>query len=171
MTASLSLYDFTVPALSRALTNLAQQLDKAKAHAATKNCDFKAFAESRLIADMRPLTAQVQIACDNAKGPVARLVGIEAPKHEDTETTYEDLKARIGKTLDFINSVKREQFAGAEDRNIALEFPSLTLKFSGQDYVTKFVLPNFYFHVTMAYALLRKNGVELGKRDFLGAIQ
>jgi len=169
MTASL--YDFTVPALVRALTNLSSQLDKAKAHAEQKKCDFKAFAEARLIADMRPLTSQVQIACDNAKGAVARLSGIEAPKYEDNETTFEELKARIGKTLDFVNSVKREQFAGAEDRTIVLQFPSLTLKFTAQDYITKFLLPNFYFHATMAYALLRQNGVDIGKQDFMGAIQ
>jgi len=169
MTASL--YDFTVPALVRALTNLSSQLDKAKAHAEQKKCDFKAFAEARLIADMRPLTSQVQIACDNAKGAVARLSGIEAPKYEDNETTFEELKARIGKTLDFVNSVKREQFAGAEDRTIVLQFPSLTLKFTAQDYITKFLLPNFYFHATMAYALLRQNGVDIGKQDFIGAIQ
>jgi hypothetical protein len=166
-----SLYDFTVPAFIRALKNLSHQLDKAQAHATAKKVDFQAFAQARLIADMRPLTSQVQIACDNAKGCVARLAAIEAPKHEDTETTYEELKARIGKTIDFIASVKPEQFAGAETREVVLNFPGLTLKFNGQDYVTKFALPNFYFHVTMAYALLRKNGVDIGKADFLGNIQ
>lgn len=166
-----SLYDFTVPALARALTNLSNQLDKANTHAAAKKCDFKAFAEERLIADMLPLSAQVQVATDNAKGAVARLIGIEAPKYDDNDKTCEELKARITKTLDFLNSVRREQFAGAETREIVLTFPSATLKFTGQDYVTKFVLPNFYFHVAMAYALLRKNGVDIGKRDFLGAVQ
>ena len=166
-----SLYDFTVPALVRSLTNLSSQLDKAKAHADQKKCDFKAFADARLIADMRPLTSQVQIACDSAKGAAARLAGIEAPKHEDNETTYEQLKARIAKTLDFVNSVPREHFDGAEGRSIVLQFPSLTLTFTAQDYVTKFLLPNFYFHVTTAYALMRQNGVDLGKSDFLGAIQ
>lgn len=169
MTASL--YDFTIPALTRALTNLSKQLDKAQAHAGQKKTDFAAFAESRLIADMRPLTSQVQIACDNAKGAAARLAGIEAPRHEDTEKTCEELKARIAKTLDFIASVKPEQFAGAETREVVLKFPSVTLTFTGQDYVTKFLMPNFYFHVSMAYALMRKNGVELGKSDFLGNIQ
>ncbi len=166
-----SLYDFTIPALTRALTNLSRQLEKAHAHAAQKKTDFAAFAESRLIADMRPLSSQIQIACDNAKGAAARLAGVDAPRHEDTEKTYEELQARIAKTLDFINGIKPEQFAGAESREIVLKFPVLTLKFSGQDYVTKFLLPNFYFHVSMAYALLRKNGVELGKGDFLGNIQ
>lgn len=169
MTASL--YDFTVPAFVRALTNLSNQLDKAKAFATQKKFDFKALAEARLIADMYPLTAQIQIASDNAKGAVARLAGIDPPKFEDNEKTYEELKVRIAKTLDFISSVKPEQFVGAEGREIVLKFPSMTLKFNGQDYVTKFALPNFYFHATMAYALLRKNGVEIGKPDFMGAVQ
>lgn len=166
-----SLYDFTVPAFARALTSLSRQLDKAHARAVQKKTDFKAFAETRLIADMLPLTAQIQIASDNAKGAVARLTGIDAPKFEDNETTYEELQARIAKTLDFINSVTPEQFVGAESRQVVLKFPSLTLSFLGQDYVTKFALPNFYFHATMAYALMRKNGVELGKPDFIGDIQ
>ena len=167
----MSLYDHSVPALSLALTNLSNQIDKAAAYAERKKFDSKALVDSRLIADMHSFARQVQIACDNAKGPVARLAGIEPPKHEDNEITLADLKARVAKTLDFIQSVKREQFAGAETRDIVLVFPQLTLKFKGQDYLTKFALPNFYFHVTMAYALLRKNGVELGKGDFLGAIQ
>jgi uncharacterized protein len=166
-----SLYDFTVPALTRSLKNLSSQLDKAKAYAEQRKFDFKALADTRLIGDMLPLTAQIQIASDNAKGAVARLAGIDPPKHEDNEKTFEELKARIAKTLDFIASVPREQFVGAETRQIVLKFPSMTLTFTGHDYVTKFVLPNFYFHATMAYALLRKNGVELGKADFMGAIQ
>lgn len=169
MTASL--YDFTVPAFTRALTNLSHQLDKAHAHAGQKKVDFSAIAESRLIADMRPLTSQVQIACDNAKGATARLAGIEAPRHEDSEKTYEELKARIAKTLDFIGSVKPEQFADAETREVVLKFPNVTLKFTGKDYVTKFALPNFYFHVTTAYAVMRQNGVEIGKSDFIGNVQ
>ena len=169
MTASL--YDFSVPAFARALTNMSKQLEKANAHATRKKVDFKAFAETRLIADMHPLTAQVQIACDNAKGAIARLAGIDPPKHEDTEKTYEELQARIAKTLDFIASAKHEQFVGAETREVVLKFPGMTLTFNGQDYLTKFALPNFYFHASMAYALLRKNGVEVGKPDFIGAIQ
>ena len=167
----MSLYDFSVPAFTLALTNLSNQMDKATAHAERKKFDTKAFADARLIADMLTFTKQVQIACDNAKGPVARLAGIENPKHEDNEVTFAELKARIAKTLDFIKTAKPEQFAGAEKREIVLQFPQLTLKFAGQDYLTKFALPNFYFHVTMAYALLRHNGVELGKGDFIGAVQ
>ena len=166
-----SLYDFTVPSFTRALQNLSKQLEKAQTHATNKKIDFKAFAESRLIADMHPLTSQVQIACDNAKGAVARLAGVEAPRHEDNEKTYEELQARIKKTLDFIATVKREQFEGAETRQVVLKFPNMTLTFNGMDYVTKFALPNFYFHASMAYALLRKNGVEIGKVDFMGNVQ
>lgn len=169
MTASL--YDLTVPVFSRALTNLSKQIDKAQAFAEQKKFDSVQLAESRLIADMFPFTRQVQIACDNAKGPIARLAGIDPPKHEDTEKTFAELKARIAKTLDFIGTVKPEQFAGAEAREIVLKFPQLTLKFNGQDYVTKFALPNFYFHATTAYNILRANGVDLGKSDFLGAVQ
>jgi uncharacterized protein len=169
MTASL--YDVTVPVFTLALTNLSKQIDKAIAYTETKKLDGKALADARLIADMLPFTAQVQIASDNAKGAVARLAGIEPPKHEDNEKTLPELKARVAKTLDFIATVKKEQFSGAETRDVVLKFPQLTLNFKGQDYVTKFALPNFYFHATMAYAILRKNGVELGKGDFLGAIQ
>jgi uncharacterized protein len=168
---TVSLYDFTIPAFTRALTNLSNQLDKAAALATQKKFDFKALAETRLIADMNPLTSQVQVATDTAKGVVGRLAGIDMPKYEDNEKTYEELKARIAKTLDLIGGVRPDQFAGAESKEVVLNFPQVTLKFSGQDYVTKFALPNFYFHVTMAYALLRKNGVALGKADYLGAIQ
>lgn len=166
-----SLYDFSVPVFTRALNNMSAEIDKAIAHSEGKKMDPKAFADARLIADMLPLRAQVGIACDTAKGCVARLAGIDAPKHEDNETTLPELKARIARTLDFIKTVKPDQFAGAETRDIELKFPSVTFKFVGMDYLTKFVLPNFFFHATMVYGILRKNGVELGKGDFLGAIQ
>jgi hypothetical protein len=169
MTASL--FDFTVPVFTRALTNLDKQLDKAIAYGEQKKVDSATFGGARLVINMLPLSAQVQIACDNAKGGVARLAGVEAPKHEDTEKTLPELKARIAKTLDYIAAFKPEQFKGAETRDVVLKFPQMTLTFKGQDYVTKFLLPNFYFHATMAYALMRGNGVELGKPDFLGAVQ
>lgn len=167
---TLSIYDFTVPTLTHALTQLSRQLEKANAHAARKKYDFKALADSRLIFDMHTLTRQIQTACDVAKG-VYRLAGLEPPSHPDEEQTYEDLQARIAKALDVLASLKPEQFDGAESRDVVLKFPSITLQFKGQDYVTKFLLPNFYFHVTMAYALMRKNGVDLGKLDFLGPLQ
>ena len=166
-----SMYDVSIPIFTLSLTNLDAILDKAAAHAEAKKMDPKVLPSTRLIADMLPLSAQIQIACDTAKGAAARLAGVEAPKHEDTEATIADLKARVEKTLAFIKSVKTEQFANAETREIVLQFPQTTMKFTGLNYLTNFVLPNFFFHLTMAYALLRKNGVELGKRDFLGPIQ
>jgi hypothetical protein len=168
---SVSLYDVSIPVFTLSLSNLGAILDKAASHAEGKKIDPKVLPAARLIIDMLPLSSQIQIACDTAKGAAARLAGVEVPKHPDTETTIDELKARVAKTLDFIRTVKREQFQGAETREIVLQFPQSTLKFTGLNYVTNFVLPNFFFHVTTAYALLRKNGVDLGKRDFLGQIQ
>jgi uncharacterized protein len=168
---SVSLYNVSVPIFTLTLTNLSAILDKAMSHGEAKKIDPKVMPQARLIADMLPLSAQIQIACDTAKGAAARLAGVEVPKHEDTEATLPELKARVAKTLDFIKTIKPEQLQGAETREIVLQFPQTTLKFNGLNYLTNFVLPNFFFHVTMAYALLRKNGVDLGKRDFLGPIQ
>jgi hypothetical protein len=153
------------------LTNLSAILDKAASHADNRKVDPKALPQARLIVDMLPLSAQIQIACDTAKGATARLAGIEIPKFEDTEATLPELKARVARTLEFIKGVKPEQLEGAETRDIVLTFPQTTLKFTGLNYLTNYALPNFFFHLTMAYALMRKNGVELGKRDFLGPIQ
>lgn len=168
---SVSLYDVSIPIFTLSLNNLAAILDKAASHAQSKKVDPKVFPGARLIIDMLPLSSQVQIACDTAKGAAARLAGVEVPKHEDTEATLDELRARVAKTLDFIKTIKREQLQGAETREIVLQFPQTTLKFTGINYLTNFALPNFFFHVTTAYALLRKNGVDLGKRDFLGQIQ
>jgi hypothetical protein len=168
---SVSLYDVSVPIFTLGLTNLSAILDKASSFADGKKVDPKAIPAARLIVDMLPLSAQIQIACDTAKGAAARLAGVEAPKHADSETTIPELKARVESTLAFIKTIKPEQLVGAETREIVLQFPQSTLKFNGLNYVTNFALPNFFFHMTMAYALLRKNGVDLGKRDFLGAIQ
>jgi uncharacterized protein len=168
---SISMYDFSIPIFTISLNNLAAILDKAETHAEAKKVDPKALPATRLIVDMLPLSAQIQIACDTVKGAAARLAGVETPKHEDTESTIPELKARVAKTLAFIKSIKPEQMQGAETKDIELKFPSNTLKFTGLNYLTNFVLPNFFFHLTMTYALLRKNGVDLGKRDFLGPIQ
>jgi uncharacterized protein len=168
---SISLYDFSIPALTRGLTNLSEILDKAVAHAAEKKFDSVVLAHARLFPDMHPLTRQVQIACDTAKGAAGRLAGIEVPKHEDTEATFADLKARIAKTLDFVKTVTAAQLKDAESRPIELKFPSGTLNFTAVKYLTDFVLPNFYFHLSMVYALLRKNGIGLGKSDYLGPLQ
>jgi len=168
---SISMYDVSIPIFTLSLTNLSAILDKAASHEQSKKVDPKVIPQVRLIVDMLPLSAQIQIACDTAKGAAARLAGVEVPKHEDTEATLAELKARVVKTLDFIKTIKPEQLQGAETREIVLKFPQTTLKFTGINYLTNFVLPNFFFHVTTAYALLRKNGVDLGKRDFLGPIQ
>lgn len=168
---SVSVYEVSIPIFTLSLNNLAAILDKAAMHAEAKKVDPKVLPSTRLIADMLPLSGQIQIACDTAKGAAARLAGVDAPKYEDTETTIAELKARVEKTLAFIKSVKPEQLANAEAREIVLQFPQTTMRFTGLNYLTNFVLPNFFFHLTMTYALLRKNGVELGKRDFLGPIQ
>jgi hypothetical protein len=168
---SISIYDFSVPLLVRGLTNLSAILDKAAAQAAAKKYDSAVLTQVRLFPDMHPLVRQVQIACDTAKGAGARLAQIEVPKHEDTEATFAELKARIAKTLDFLKSIGAAQVQGAESRAIEIKFPSGSWKFTGMTYLTDFVLPNFYFHTSMVYALLRKNGIEIGKGDFLGAIQ
>jgi hypothetical protein len=171
MPMSVSMYDISIPVLTRGLTNLSAVLDKGAAHAAAKKFDSAVLAQSRLFPDMHPLVRQVQIACDTAKGAAARLAGIEVPKHEDTEATFADLKARIAKTVDFLKSVKAGQLMDAEGRTVELKFPNGSWKFTGIGYLTDFVLPNFYFHSSVVYALLRKAGVEIGKGDFLGPIQ
>jgi uncharacterized protein len=168
---SISMYDFSIPMLTQGLTNLSAILDKAGTHAETKKFDSVVLAQTRLFPDMHPLVRQVQIACDTAKGAAARLAGIEVPKHEDTEVTFADLKARIAKTVDFLKTVTAAQLKDAESRNIEIKFPNGSWKFTGIKYLTDFALPNFYFHECMVYALLRKNGVDVGKMDFLGAIQ
>jgi uncharacterized protein len=168
---SISMFDFSIPALIRGLTNLSGILDKAAAHAAAKKFDSAVLIQARLFPDMHPLVRQVQIACDTAKGGAARLADVDVPQHEDAEASLDDLKQRIAKTIDFLKTVTALQLKGAEDRTIELKFPNGALKFTGVGYVTNFVLPNFYFHISMVYALLRERGVELGKGDFLGAIQ
>jgi hypothetical protein len=168
---AISLYDVCIPALVRGLTNMSAILDKAATYATTKKIDTTVLAQLRLYPDMHPLSRQVQIACDTAKGAAARLAGIEAPKHEDNETTLPELKARIAKTLAFLKTVTPAQVTGDDARTIELKFPNGAWKFTASAYVSEFVLPNFYFHATTVYGLLRKSGLEIGKGDFLGAIQ
>lgn len=163
----LSMYDATIPPLKLTLSNLAHILKKGEAHAETKGIEPAVFFNARLFPDMFPLSRQVQIATDMSKGAAARLADIEIPKYEDDETTFADLQARIAKTLAFIDSVRPTQFEGAEKRNIELMVRKHKMEFSGQDYLLKWVMPNVYFHVTTAYDILRHNGVELGKPDFL----
>ena len=168
---TISVYDISIPALRRGLTNLSTILDKAAAHAAARKYDSATLMHLRLFPDMHPLSRQVQIACDTAKGATGRLAGIEIPKHEDTESTLDELKQRIAKTLDFLNTATADQVNAPETRTIEIKFPNGAWKFTALAYVTEFVLPNFYFHESMVYALLRKSGVEIGKTDYLGAIQ
>jgi hypothetical protein len=151
------------------LGNLSNFLDKAEAFAAAKKIDATVLLNARLAPDMLPLTRQVQIATDMSKGAAARLSGTEIPKYEDNETTFAELKARIAKTLAFVNGIDAAKYAGAEDRDVTLQARAGERHFKGLNYLRDFVLPNVYFHVTTAYAILRHNGVELGKNDFIGA--
>jgi hypothetical protein len=164
-----SIYAYTVPTFTKLLGGLRAVLDKGETFAREKNIDPSALLNERLAPDMFPLIRQVQIACDNAKGAVARLTGIENPKHEDTETTFDELRARIDTTLAFIASVKEDAFKDAADRKITLPyFPDSYM--TGFDYAREYVVPNFVFHVVTAYSILRHNGVPLGKVDFLNGL-
>ena len=150
------------------LRNLSALIDKAEAHCAAKKIEPTVLTGYRLFPDMFPLTRQVQVACDTAKGAVARLAGVEIPKHEDVEQTFAELKSRIAKTLDFIESVKPERIDGSEEKEIVLAMRSGERRFKGLQYLLGQAYPNFYFHVTTAYNILRHNGVEIGKADFIG---
>jgi len=165
----ISMYESLIPVANRILSNLSVILDKGAAFAEAKKIEPTVLTGARLAPDMFPLTRQVQIACDMIKGAAARLGGVEVPKHEDTETTFAELKARIAKVQAFISSVPAANFGGSEDKAITLTMRRGDLHFNGLDYLRNYVLPNFYFHVTTTYAILRHNGVELGKSDFIGA--
>ena len=167
---SLSMYQASIPAFVLMLNSLAAILDKAQAHAGNRKIDPEVLLNYRLAPDMLPFVRQIQIAADLAKGAVARLAGVEVPKHDDTEKTFADLKARLAKTVAFVQSFKPSEIDGSEDRDIRLTLGEHTMSFKGQPYLVHFVLPNFYFHCTTAYDILRHGGVELGKRDFIGAI-
>jgi len=162
------MYQASSPRFANALKNLSGILDKAQAHAEAKKIDPTVLANARLFPDMLPLKRQVQIACDNAKGAVARLAGVEIPKHEDTEETFADLKARIAKTLAFVETIKPAQIDGSEEKNIHLKLGSREVDWKGMQYLLGYALPNFYFHAVTAYDILRHCGVELGKRDYIG---
>ena len=165
--STISMYQASVPVFIRMLKNLELILDKAKAHADARKIAPSVFPGLRLIADMFPLSKQVQIATDHAKGAVARLAGVEVPKYEDNEQTIEDLKARISRTIAFIESFPPAKIDGTEERDIAFTLGGHDLQFKGLDYLVGFAVPNFYFHMVTAYNILRENGVDVGKRDFL----
>jgi hypothetical protein len=165
---TISMYQASAPRLANSLKNLSAILDKAAAHAEAKKIDPAVLLQSRLYPDMLPLLRQVQIASDSAKGAVARLAGVEVPKYEDTEETIADLKQRLAKTIDFVSSLKPAQIDGSEDKDIHLKLGTREVDWKGMQYLLGFALPNFYFHVVTAYDILRHNGVEIGKRDFIG---
>ncbi|WP_031438769.1 DUF1993 domain-containing protein [Methylobacter tundripaludum] len=165
---SLTMYQASIPVFVRMLDNLSGILDKAAAHAEARKIDPAIFINARLAPDMFPLSRQVQIATDMVKGCAARLAGIEVPSYEDNETTFSELQARIAKTKAFIESVSASQVDGSEERKITLKFGSKELSFLGQAYLLDFVLPNVHFHLTTTYAILRHNGVEIGKKDYTG---
>jgi hypothetical protein len=167
---TISMYSASVPALERALGALDAILDKAAAYAEERGIDPAVLTSARLAPDMHPLNRQVQLVSDTAKGACARLAGLPVPSFEDTETTFPELKSRIAKTRAFMAGIRPEQIDGSEERDIVLKAGASEFRFKGQDYLASFVLPNFYFHVTAAYAILRHNGVPLGKRDYLAGI-
>ena len=164
---SLSMYTATVTSYRSMLKNLSAILAKAEAHCEAKKIDPNAFLTARLYPDMLPFTAQVQIASDNVKGAAARLSGAEIPKFEDNEKSFAELQARIDKTIAFLDTLNAAQFEGAEARDIVLQLRDRKVEFKGADYLLQWAIPNVYFHITTAYALLRHGGVEIGKRDYL----
>ena len=165
---SLFMYQASIPQFQRMLGNLASILEKAESWAVEKKLDPAVLLNLRLAPDMFPLKRQLQIATDSAKGCAARLAGVDIPSYPDTEETFAELKARLQKTIDFLASFTPAQIDGSEEKAIILNFPSMELKFSGRDYLFQFVQPNFYFHLTTAYAILRHNGLDIGKMDFIG---
>jgi hypothetical protein len=164
----ISMHAMSVDVFTRALGNLSAFLEKGQAHATQRKFEPAVLLASRLAPDMLPLTRQVQIAGDISKNSVARLAAQEPPRFPDTETSFEELHARIARTLDYLKSVPASALEGAETRDIKLPSGDRTLEFKGLDYLQHWAIPNVFFHVTTAYAILRHNGVELGKRDFLG---
>jgi uncharacterized protein len=165
---TLSMYQASVPVFVRMLNNISAILDKAVHHAVQRKIEPSVLLGTRLFPDMFPLLRQVQLTSDFAKGTAARLAGAEVPKFPDTETSFEDLKARIARTIDFVKSFKPGQIDGSEEREITIPIGGQPHSFKGQAYLLHQAMPNFYFHATATYAILRHCGVEVGKRDFLG---
>lgn len=163
----ISVHAMSVDLLANALANLSYVLEKGQAHATARKYDPALLLAARLAPDMFPLTRQVQIAADMAKFGVARLGGVEAPKFEDKEQTFDELRTRIARTIDFIKGVPAAALEGSEDRVIKVPLRERTIELKGLDYLIRWVIPNAFFHVTTAYAILRHGGVELGKNDFL----
>lgn len=165
---NISMYQASAPRFANILTNLSTILDKAQAHVESRKIDPAALTTYRLYPDMYPMARQVQIACDRAVAAVANLAGVEVPTYEDTEQTFPELKARIAKAIGFVQSIKPEQLDGTEDKDIILRRHGRDTTLKGMQYLLGNAIPHFYFHVTTAYNILRHNGVEIGKRDYLG---
>jgi hypothetical protein len=166
---SLTMYNASVPVFRQVLGSLAAILEKAESHADLKKIEPQALLQARLFPDMFPLLRQVQVAADFAKGTVARLGGVDVPRYEDTEVDFAGLQARIAKTLAFIDSVPREAIEDSAERDVTVGSGDKQREFKGQTYLLHYSLPHFYFHATTAYAILRHNGVEIGKKDFIGS--
>jgi len=165
---SLTMYECSIPVFLRYLNNLSLLLQKGKSYADDKEIEHSILVNARLYPNMLPLARQVQIACDATKGAAARLSGVESPKHEDNETTFEELQDRIAKTKNFLESIEEASINGTEDKEIILQAGPKEFKFSGRIFLTTFALPNLFFHVGAAYNILRHNGVDIGKMDYLG---
>jgi hypothetical protein len=163
-----TIYDASIPPLVTMLENLGHVLKVGEAHARESGKDAKDYLEARLAPDMYNLIKQVQVATDMAKGCGARLAGADIPKYEDTEASFAALQDRLAKTVTFLKNLDRGAFSGAEDKAVTLKFPNTEFHFNGRDYLTNFAMPNVYFHITTAYAILRHLGVPLGKPDFMG---
>ena len=165
---TLSMYQASVPRFVNILGNLSNILDKAQAHIDAKKIADASLTAYRLFPDMLPMTTQVQIACDAAKGVVARLAGVAIPAFDDNEATLADLKARVAKTIAFIQTITPAQIDGTEDKEIVIKRGEKETHYKGMQFLLGHAIPNFYFHVATTYNILRHNGVEIGKRDFLG---
>jgi hypothetical protein len=165
---TISMYQASAPRFAATLKNLSAILDKAQAHCDAKKIDPLVLTGARLYPDMFAFARQVQVTCDTAKGALARLAAVEIPKHEDTEKTFEELKARIAKTVAFIETFKPAQIDGTEDKDFVIKLGPREVQWKGMQYLLGFALPNFYFHAATAYDILRHSGVELVKRDFIG---
>jgi uncharacterized protein len=167
---ALSMFQLSIPVFSKTLTNLRTILEKGAAHAQAKKIDESALLQARLYPDMLPLTAQVQIAADMARGGADRLTGGEPQSWDDNEKSFADLIARVDRTLEYLKSFSASRFDGAESREVTRKLRGQPKVFTGANYLQQFVVPNLYFHVTTAYDILRHNGVEIGKLDFLGSL-
>lgn len=167
---TVALYTYSVPVFLRHLAILQNVLDMAEKNAVERKIDPSVFVNARLAPDMLPLARQIQIATDGAKGCGARLAGVEIPSFADTETTFDELRARIAKTVEFLSSLKADAMQGDENRDVVVKIKGEDRHFKAVEYLQTFAVPNFYFHVSIAYAILRAQGVPIGKMDYLGAL-